>query len=212
MTKARPAGGSVEKRGSQTPQKILAAATELFLRDGYGNTNLEQVAAAAGVTKPTLYNHFGSKQGLLRAVTQMHASDRAEKMSLALQPTGNPKTDLLRFGDVFLSKVLSHEAACWQRLATSESTEHPEVGQAFFDAGPARVFKALVHYLQGEKRAGRLTCPNPQNAAEHFLGMLIGMDPIRMLTGQPLPTAAQQKRRCREAVDIFLAAFGKSQS
>lgn len=196
----------------ENAEQILAAATRLFLEQGYGSTSLEAVAAEAGVTKPTVYSHFGSKQGLLAAITEAFATARANEVSSALESTGNPRQDLRRFGEAFLGRVLSPQAHCWQRLAHTESDEHPEVGNAFFAAGPERVFKALTAYIREEKKAGRLTCPDPELAAEQFLGLLIGMNPIRLMTGQPLPDAARQKRLCKRAVDVFLAAFGGAES
>ncbi len=46
-------------------EHILARAAELFARQGYTGTTMNQVAAACGVTKPTLYHYFADKQSLL---------------------------------------------------------------------------------------------------------------------------------------------------
>lgn len=190
-----------------TADRIIAAATELFLREGYKNTNLEQVAAAAGVTKPTVYSHFGSKAGLLLAITRAHATDRADSMSSALTPSGDPRRDLLEFAELFVQRVLSAEAACWHRLAITESMEHPEIGAAVFAAGPARVNQAVTTYIRGETKAGRLTCDDPELAAEQFLGLMAGLNLIRMLVGEALPSKAIQRQRCQVAVETFLAAY-----
>ncbi len=139
-----PTAAKSAARRTNTPDRIIAAATELFLRDGYTNTNLEQVAAAAGVTKPTVYSHFGSKEGLLLSITQAHAKVRADVISSALKPSGNPRSDMLAFAELFAQCVLSDEAVCWHRLSLSESVAHPEIGAAVFASGPARVIKALT--------------------------------------------------------------------
>ena len=47
-------------------QKILDAAERLFERFGPGKTGVDEIAAAAGVAKGTLYNYFGSKEGIVR--------------------------------------------------------------------------------------------------------------------------------------------------
>lgn len=54
---------------------ILRAAGPLFARDGYAGTRLEDVAAAAGVTKPILYRHFESKKALYVALLDKHEAD-----------------------------------------------------------------------------------------------------------------------------------------
>lgn len=194
-------------KSSDTAKRILDAATTLFLRHGYGRTNLEQVASLAGVTKPTVYSHFRSKRGLLQAMTRSLSDQRVAEFETELRPEGNPRQELTRFAERFLSGVMSDEARAWQRLAFAESGRHPEVGQAFFEAGPSRVYASLTAYLKEEKRAGRLNLSNPERAAEQFLGLLLGLDLLRSLVGQPKPTEAHRKRRCRETVNMFLAAY-----
>ena len=50
--------------------QLLDTAQEVFVERGYGPTSMDDVAEAAGVTKPVLYDHFGSKDGLLAAVVE----------------------------------------------------------------------------------------------------------------------------------------------
>jgi AcrR family transcriptional regulator len=73
-----------ERRRLPTAERravILAAAGPLFARDGYAGTRLDDVAAAAGVTKPILYRHFDSKKArpadFLRARRRSRARPRA---------------------------------------------------------------------------------------------------------------------------------------
>jgi TetR/AcrR family transcriptional repressor of mexJK operon len=195
-----------------TRDRILDAATELFLGRGYGSTNLEQVAAKAGVTKPTVYSHFGSKQGLLDAMIARHTDVRLQHFASRLHGRGDPRSDLMQFAEAFVTTVMSEEARAWQRLGTAESDRYPELGAAFFNSGPKRVFEALADYLRREKKAGRLTFPNAHRAAEQFLGMLVGMDLLRSLVGQPKTTPAELKKRCRETVAVFLSAYGTEAS
>ncbi len=197
-----------KKQAEQTAQRILQSATELFLREGYGNTNLEDVAAAAGVTKPTVYSHFGSKDRLLLAITEAHAGRKAAAMSSMLQSTGDVRADLTRFGDVFLERVMGEQASCWHRLAMTESAEHPEIGQAIYAAGPARVLAALRGFISSEMKAKRLKCPDAAIAAEQFIGLLSGLQPVRMMSGQKPLSKSKQRKVCSAAVDTFLAAFG----
>src|SRR6185503_18927595 len=54
---------------------ILRTARPLFAASGYAATRLDDVAAAAGVTKPILYRHFDSKKALYMALLQRHEDD-----------------------------------------------------------------------------------------------------------------------------------------
>lgn len=195
------------KSGRSTRNRIVAAAKELFLKNGFSRTSLEVVAAEAGVTKPTVYSHFRSKRDVLLAVTET-LQEQAEQITLPLHPTGNIAEDLRRFGRAFVRQVMTNDAQAWHRLAVAEAVDHPEVGQAVFDAGPAKVIRAVEAFLQHEVRQQRLTCPDPAIAAEQLLGLLHGIHPIRMATGQKTPSKAKQRRFADAAVDTFLKAFG----
>ncbi len=66
----------VKPRGSRTRatrRKITDAATELFVRDGYSATTLEQIASRAGVAVQTVYFHFGNKSTVLKEAVDIAA-------------------------------------------------------------------------------------------------------------------------------------------
>jgi AcrR family transcriptional regulator len=60
--------------------KLLDAASELFYADGIGATGVDDVVRAAGVSKPTLYAHFGSKAELVAAVLERRHATRAAEL------------------------------------------------------------------------------------------------------------------------------------
>ena len=68
MTPARTPERTQRERSDATTTALVDAARELFARDGYETTLLDDVARAAGVTKGALYHHFGGKRELFRAV------------------------------------------------------------------------------------------------------------------------------------------------
>lgn len=55
--------------------EVLRAAATLFAQHGYAGTRLDDVAAAAGVTKPIVYRHFESKKALYLALLAKHEAD-----------------------------------------------------------------------------------------------------------------------------------------
>lgn len=191
-----------------TRQRILDVATRLFLSNGYAQTSLENVAEVAETTKPTIYSHFQSKQGLFKAVVDKSADERIQVLNQMLIPSEDPKADLIDFGDKFLPRVLSEKTQRWDRLAATESINHPEVGEVFYQAGPARLLKRLADYLKAQDKAGALIVPRPERAAEQLIGLMLGVDMLRTQIGKKSPSATTLKKRCREAVAVFLAAYG----
>ncbi len=71
--------------GPRTRQGILDAAQAVFAEKGYSGANVNEIVALAGTTKPMIYYHFGSKEGLFAAVLeQVYAGMRAIEASLEL--------------------------------------------------------------------------------------------------------------------------------
>ena len=78
-------------------QRILDAAIPLFARLGYGSASVRELAEAAGVTKPTLYYHFGSKEDLFHELVRYHLDEllRERVFSRALGYNADDEVDLL---------------------------------------------------------------------------------------------------------------------
>jgi AcrR family transcriptional regulator len=71
-------------RGDRARAAILTVAGEQFLSDGLRATSVEAIAAAAGVSRPTVYAHFGSKDEIFREiVSQLYEKQFAEMQSAA---------------------------------------------------------------------------------------------------------------------------------
>jgi AcrR family transcriptional regulator len=93
---------------------ILDAAGRLFGAHGYDATRLEQIAAAAGVTKPILYRHFASKQDLYLALLHRHRDD-LPTFTAGLTLEGDVAARLRAVLDGWLGYVEAH-AYSWRML------------------------------------------------------------------------------------------------
>ena len=93
---------------------IVEAAGRLFGQRGYAATRLDDVAAAAGVTKPLLYRHFDSKQALYLALLERHRADLGS-FAGAIPGEGPPQERLRAVLQVWFAYVESHSYA-WKML------------------------------------------------------------------------------------------------
>jgi AcrR family transcriptional regulator len=75
---------------SEVARRIARVAAQLFATRGYEATSVRTIVAAAGVTKPTLYYHFGSKEGLGQAILTMPMTELAEAMRRLLAAGADP--------------------------------------------------------------------------------------------------------------------------
>ena len=106
---------------------IVEAAGRLFGEHGYDGTRLDDVAAAAGVTKPVLYRHFDDKRALYLALLERHRQDLGT-FAGAIPASGTLDERLRAVLDVWLAYVESH-AYAWKMLFR-DTGGGPEV-QAF---------------------------------------------------------------------------------
>src|SRR3954465_5601102 len=74
------------QQADATRRAVLAAASELFIAQGYGATTLDQIAARAGVSKPTVFSAVGNKQTVLSAVRDVAMAGDDEKLSMVERP------------------------------------------------------------------------------------------------------------------------------
>jgi TetR/AcrR family transcriptional regulator, mexJK operon transcriptional repressor len=187
---------------------ITEAAAAAFLAEGYEGASLDHIAATAGVSKQTIYNHFADKESLFRAI----CGDLTSRLVASLHPPGgsdeNPAVTLRRLGQACLELALLPSSLALHRLIIGEAARFPELGRAIYQAGPARIVAELAAYLEEQTERGRLSVDDPSAAAEQFLGMLIGHHQLRALLGLGGPDASIIARRVEEAVGTFLRAFG----
>lgn len=101
----------------ETKQIILTHALELFAARGYDAVGVQEIALAAGITKPTLYHHFGNKEGVLRALIARDGEPLLEKLRAAAHYRGDLPLNLLRLIDVYLAFV-SAQPSFYRLLAT----------------------------------------------------------------------------------------------
>ena len=84
---------------SEKRDQILSAANRLFEIQGFNGTGVDQIAAESGVTKRTLYKHFGSKEGLIREVLETHQQEMMQSIRSAV--LGYSQDPVARLGKCF---------------------------------------------------------------------------------------------------------------
>ncbi len=151
---------------------ILDAAAEVLSVHGVA-ASMDEIARRAQVSKQTIYNHYGSKTELVRAL----CAQRVEDMTAGLESPEaalHPEEALASFGARLLRGLAELRSAAFMRMAMTSVAVMPEIAQAFYEAGPRASRARLAEFLRAETLAGRLACPDALEAAEFFAGMVIG--------------------------------------
>ena len=186
-------------------ETILTAARELFLAKGYALASTDQIQQKAGVSKATIYAHYASKAGLFAAVIEQEC-----QRSFNAEP--ETKLDTLPISEFlaikglrFLELLHSPASIGLFRIVIAESPRFPELGRAFFTAGPTDKIQRIKRNLDLAVQKGEITCPNTALAAEMFLQMLCGFDHLRELLNIPQDSSKEAlQARVAFVVESFL--------
>ncbi len=188
-------------------EAIVRAAVHEFRSAGYDATSMDRIAAAAGVSKRTVYNHFPSKDELFALMLEQ------------LWESSEASTDAPYRAEVSLEsqlrQVLMHKLTL---LSDPDFIDLARVGMAEIIRSPARA-RDIVGRMQARENGvtvwiraamadGRLVEVDAQFAAQQLLGLVKGFAFWPQVTfGQsPLP-AAEQARVADSAVAMFLGRY-----
>ncbi|QRG09202.1 TetR/AcrR family transcriptional regulator C-terminal domain-containing protein [Xanthobacter dioxanivorans] len=186
-----------------TAARIRAAARRLFLEKGYEATAMDAVAAAAPVSKRTLYQHFSSKAELFGAVIDEAWSHFTRAPMLPSDTTGDPRA-VLR---AYVGRLTEHwdrpDVIPLLRLVIAEAPRFPELSHAYFAAGKEPAVKGLSAYLASLAGEGRLAPGlDPQLAAAQFLGAI--KEPLFWPRVLGVPAAFDGAEAMERAIDTVL--------
>ena len=212
MTPTPPPVDADLHRSARKRRAIIEAATTAFLEHGFRGTSMDAVAAAAAVSKQTVYQHFGDKQRLfleLVAATVQEASDPVYAEVRRLADSGHLENDLRDLARRLLTLVLQPAMMRLRRLIVAEARQYPELGQIFYDLGPGRTIAALADTFAALAHQGRLNTRDAKLAATQFnwLVMAAPINQAMLLGKDDPPTTREINRWADTGVRTFLAAY-----
>jgi TetR/AcrR family transcriptional repressor of mexJK operon len=187
---------------------ILEAAKRLFTTQGFDGTSMDQVAAAAGVSKLTVYSHFGDKESLFAAGAKAYCEQQLPTTLFEPHPEVPLRERLLQVARAFFGMISSPEAVAGHRiLCTPQMAESP-LPAMFWEAGPKRVQAAFAELLRARMAAGELQSDDIPRAAGQFLALLKGEPHARMVFGCCASAGRGEiDAHLAATVDMFLRAY-----
>ncbi|MDP5213490.1 TetR/AcrR family transcriptional regulator [Pseudoalteromonas tunicata] len=174
---------STLSRSEQKRLQIIAAATQLFMIQGFPNTSMDQIAKQAGVSKQTVYSHFKDKNNLFVETITAHCSSSSLRKE-QFKAEQSIEENLLRLISSFIELVFSPEALRVYDTCVAHKEDYPELGLLFFDAAPKVVLQQVEECIRCMSEQGLLVVDNPQFATLQLLGMAQGDWKMRHALGQ----------------------------
>ena len=208
----RPPVQAGEPRMRLTDRKrraVIDAAAAEFQRDGFDRASMNRIAAAAGVSKRTVYKHFASKEAGFEAIIAELMQRLGKLEGIEYDPSASLETQLRALGKAWVRQLTSDEFLKLARVVVSRFMDSPEIAAATIGAredGKA----ALVRWIKAAKNDGRLGVGNPARAAREFAGL------IQEFVFWPQLLGSEQALSPREvnhvvatATKMFLALYAK---
>ena len=197
-----------ERRPDERPQELLEAALRVFAARGYRNTRLEEVAAAAGVTKGAVYHYFANKEELLLRALEQYQERAFGRVEDALRNERGPASARLRL--IFRKAFGGDDPARRDVLLLLQGVAHevPDVYHRWIANGPMKGWRLIAALIDEGKAAGEFRADVDSEVAARVVltGVMVQMIWQRHADGVA-GLRIEQDRLIDSAVDLLLAGL-----
>ena len=201
----------VRTRSDEKRRQIIRVAAEAFLELGYERTSMLTIAERMRGSKQTLYNHFGSKEDLLRAVLEFDVGEIADQAMAEFLGQKSLRKGLVRLGEIYLERQLAPLAISNMRIVATQPAE-TGIGEHHYQNILCVAWKRFADAFKVLMDEGKLRQADPWLAVMHFKGLM-----LQDLLERQLLNAAKQaqpkevRAAVRQAVDAFLTVYGNEE-
>ena len=149
-------------------QQILEGARRCFLAQGFDGTSMNEIVRAAGVSKGTVYAYFPSKEKLFEALIFQDRRHQAEQ-AVVIEDESRPIEQVLHDLAYRMATIFKGgDTLAYVRLVVAAAEKFPEIGRAFYEAGPDYANRIISAYLKRKMDDGTLRQSDPKLSAMQF--------------------------------------------
>jgi AcrR family transcriptional regulator len=187
--------------------RVLKAAEELILESGYAGISLDTVVERAGCSKSTVYEFFGSKEGLIIALLENLIGEFQQQIENAAD-TGKPISDGLRdYARLTLKRVLSERHIALIRAILNESSGSPEIAKTYYEMGPRAALQQVSDYLDNRMPESGLDIVDTREAADTFYSMIFSRVYARLFGAEMPLSDSEIDSEASRIVDLFMKMY-----
>ncbi len=193
--------------GGAKRRQIMDGARSVFLAAGFDGASMNDIARSAGVSKGTLYAYFNSKDELFEAIIRAEYAQAAERVCV-FRREGDVKDMLTDFGVRLLHRMTEPGRLALERVVIAAAGKFPNIGRAFYQAGPLYGAMRLAQELMALETAGALKVPDPERAAWQFIDLCQSYVFKRLLFGVVDSVSGDEiEAAITVGVEVFLKAY-----
>lgn len=196
-------------RAARKRQAIIRAARSAFIREGF-DAAMDAIAADAGVSKVTVYNHYGNKETLFMAVIgdalQEALADAISGTARRLEQSDDLRAALKWTARAWVNSIAQPDMLALRHLVASEVRRFPQLGAAWREHGPDRARPALAAAFERLIAAGRLTIPDVDTAILQLYALVLYPHLVHSTYGTTLSQHTTE-RLIDSGVDMFLSFY-----
>lgn len=190
--------------GAERRAAIVQAAIRRFAMHGFRGTTTRELAAAAGVSEPVLYQHFATKRDLYTAIVDQliaQAHERFDERAKRLEPEATDREFLQWLGESILA--YHAEDPDRVRLLLFSALEGHELADLWFEKATLDFIRWVEKHLEKRVAAGAIRSESPEMLARAFIFMVSHFGLMHLLfPGRCVP--APDPHLVEKLVDIFL--------
>jgi AcrR family transcriptional regulator len=191
-------------------RQILDGARDVFLNLGFDAASMNEIARAAAVSKGTLYVYFSSKEALFEELIRDERRRQAERVFSFDPAASNIPAVLQQLGVSFLDSLTQATSIAHTRTVIAVASKFPQIGRAFYEAGPSYGIQRLAEFLSGPAASALLDIDDPAVAATLFIELCLSKHFKKLLfcvAGRPSPTEIAE--HIENTVNFFIRIYGK---
>jgi AcrR family transcriptional regulator len=181
---------------------IAETARALFIRQGYGQTTTDEVAACCRISKRTLYRLFPSKSDLFAAAVDAH---RQAMLDLPGNYDELPITKALeRIFRVDIDPEADRERGAFLRLAMIESEQFPELRDIIREHGVDKSRSLLAAWFARQQQRGEIKLDDVESGARMLMDMMFGAVAFKLGKDLALRKGAERKAHLKRCIKVFV--------
>ena len=196
--------GTAPTPRSDSQVRIVRAARDLLLGEGYSAVSTDRLCKAAGVSKTTLYRYFGDMKGVLKAVVEAEGDVFTTDVTARSDTAKDFWRSLRQYGTNLLELLNSEFCIRFDRMMHEQARGNPDIVEEFYDAAYGRAHAELTDLIAHAKTQGFISKPQAADTlADNLLSMWEGLPYIRARLGLTDTPFDEPKRRVQQCIETL---------